>query len=418
MAIVSVCGFECGNGLGAGSAFSPHWTFTGNTTGHATPAPQAGLQKLIVRDQAGARPSAAYIIPSAAVCVLRAYLNINSAPTVDTVALGFVSVGSTAHCGLGFNTADSKWYPAYDDGTAVTFGAAGITIATGSWTLVDIRVDFTANPWTIDVTVAGSSLTQLTRGVAATTSTSCILGQHSASTNVWGVNDRLDFDSVLIGNASGDYPIGAGTVTPHSPNRDGTHTGTGNNFQRGNAGTSIVAGVTDAYLLVDELPFTSSPGTSDFISQVTSSPTEYCEIGFASTTTLTAPQAVALVLGFHQGSTARANMKWEWNDGGTTALIVSETASGSSGLRLLSYHYASRPSGGAWTSSVFNSLLLRFGYSTDANPDVYFDAAVIEAGFSSTGGGAIEIVGAASGLGALSVSAPGFTMWTPIMAPI
>ena len=35
--------------------------------------------------------------------------------------------------------------------------------------------------------------------------------------------------------------------------------------------------------------------------------------------------------------------------------------------------------GGAWTAARFNALKIRFGYSSDANPDIFFDCAMIEA---------------------------------------
>lgn len=413
MAITYVCGFECG----VLNTARTHINTIAGTPAFSTTTVRTGLRSLRLNPSAAAIGAGYNGLPGSGVYVLRCYINIASNPTSDAFLCGFTDGGSN-YAGLVFKSLDSKVYAGVSVAGVVTNGLTGATLAAG-WNLVDVRANVSANPWLIDVQIAAVALGQHSFVAVAATLNILAFGDFSTAESY----DAF-YDDVMCANTSGEYPIGGGMVTAHSPNRDGTHTGTGSNFVRGNAGTSIVAGTTDAFNLIDEVPMSTAIVTSDHIAQLTSSPTQYVEVGFASTTTLNAPQAISLLLSAHKATTAVGHSRWEWNDGGTTlAIQTAHNTSGSSAVFFTGRASASdaqaltsRPAGGAWTSTVFNALLLRWGYSTDATPDVYWDGAMIEAGFSSTGDGSVPIALIATGLGSLSLVGSGMTMWVPMQA--
>ena len=385
------CGFECGfNGAAA-----PHISTFLGTASISTATVRTGTYSLRTNPtaaQSSAGNNGGEV--TGTVGVARSYINVSTAPSVSMGVIGFTTASSFL-CGLGYNTADSKWYPCSDDGTTFTKGASGVTLSAG-WHLVDVKVVVTSNPWTIDVQVDGSALTQLTIASAATT-----VNQWR-----WGHDNRVAsydiyHDDTLFSLTAADYPIGAGKVRGHSPTRDGTHTFTGTNAQIGAAGANITVTSTNTYTFIDDIPI-SSGGTSDFLTQLTSSPTQYVEHGYASMATGTAgPRAVEILMRHHKVSTAGAGFRWKLNDNGTTALLLNylSSAAGSSGPTYQRKQYATMVGGASWTLARFNGILTRWGYSTDANPDVSLDAALIEAEWDASGQAADQPVTATGNYG-------------------
>ena len=335
--------------------------------------------------------------------VARLYLFIASAPILNETVLSFTAAGVS--CGIAYDTLSAQWYPAVDDGATLTLGSAGVTLATSTWHLIDLYVNVAANPWTVDVQTNGAALTQHTAARAATTIVEFIVGNQEGRLATYD----LYYDDLIISLTSADYPIGAGKVTPHAPNRDGTHTFTSTNAKRSIAGTTgaITVTSTNVWQVLDDLVSATNLGASDWAVQETSAAAQYLEVGFASTTdTTNGPRAVELVTANHHLTTAAANNKLKLLDNGTTQLFYNRATSGNANIVLYNTtQYASMVGGGAWTKARFDAVQIRWGYSTDANPDVFLDAALIEAEFAIVAAGPTTYVVSATamnGTGTLS----------------
>jgi hypothetical protein len=373
---VFACGFECG-ALGTAGQ---HWSTGGTAPTINTGTVRSGARSLRTNCAAGGSSSASHTIAAGIrTVVLRGYVRFTTLPSNGTVAL--FGTANAAFDGAIYNAADGKVY-------ATAASGAGVSVTTGQFYRVDVRVDTSANPHLCDVQIDGTPTSQGSFATAAADAGTVALGAFAA---VGAGGFDAHWDDVVVSATLADYPIGPGFVSAHSPNRDGTHTGTGTNFAKGAAGTAITVTSTDIWGLLDDVPLAFN--TSDYVNQVTSSPTQYVEVGFASATGLgDGPRGVEILIAAGKGSTAFGNMTFKWNDNGTTVSVwaFGSSAIGSSGVVFNSTHYASLPTGGAWTKARFDALRMRGGYSTDATPDVFWHAVMIEAEFVQ--GGATQLI--------------------------
>jgi len=287
--------------------------------------------------------------------------------------LGSVSVG------IYFNVTDSKLYC----GTSLTnLGATGVTVTTGVWYLTDLKINSSANPWTVDGRVGGTDLAQITTAQAANTNSSLVLGVDALASPTF----EILYDDIAISNTLADYPLGAGQGWCGVPTADGTHNVAGAaDFRRGGTTTDILNTTTDAYLLVDEVPLDdATPDADDHIRIVApANVTDYVELvfgpapGFVALTV--APTGVQVIGEVFAAGTGLSDEIIRLNDGGSLDIIYDGT--GLAGVTDGTYktkHYATAPSGGAWTAAKVNALRLRYGYANDANPDKSLMCAMLE----------------------------------------
>ena len=78
-------------------------------------------------------------------------------PIVD---VSIASCGSNPFPGVIFKASDGKLYAG--DALTPTFGPTGVVVTTGKWHQIDMRIDGSNNPWTIDVQVDGIACGQYT----------------------------------------------------------------------------------------------------------------------------------------------------------------------------------------------------------------------------------------------------------------
>lgn len=370
---VFCCGFECQR-LGS---VGEHWTSSPSAS-ISTSTVRSGSASLRINPTA-ASALVTCVQAAATVYVIRFYIRFTTLPSVD-VYLAWCGTG-TSRIGVAFKQSDSKIYCA--QGTTPTMAASGVSVTTGTWYRIDLKIDQTSGARTADAKVDGASVTQATSaGTGGATAIS--LG------NTPTANADYFIDDFLLSQTAADYPLGAGYVNHFIPVSDGSHnTGAAGNFKRGEAGTNITDATTDSYLLVDEVPLDdTTPDALDYISAEATAATNYTEnvFGAASgiSTPVTAPRAVEVVVAHHQSGTAVGNSTFKLNDNGTEGTIVALNAAGVTSIRYARNHFASAPTGGAWTLSGagnFNNLKIRFGYSSDASPHQYFDCAMVEAEF-------------------------------------
>lgn len=383
------CGFECGQAGSVGQHFQPiSGTASFSTTtvrsgarsGRSNPTSSTGYLSTAVYGGTGS--------------VIRFYIYFATLPNTTTEVFAFRDGTVTGWGGyIVFNSSDSKLYTRSDQ--SGSNGATGVSVTTGQWYRIDAYYfSNTTGAHTMDAQVDGSALGQ------ATFTTGFGQGQSAASFGIIGqiaasVTADIYYDDIIVSQTSAEYPIGAGNVYHYVPTSDGTHNigaAGGVQFSRGTTATEIVNATTDSYLLVDEIPLDgTTPTADDFINAASpANATDYSENKFGaatgSTITLT-PRAVQVIVEYHQAGTGVGVSAIKLNDNGTEDAIVSLNGAGVTTGRYTSKLYATPPTGGTWNNGssgngAFYNLRIRFGYSSDANPDQYFDCAMIEAEFA------------------------------------
>lgn len=381
MAITPVfcCGMECG--LSNASNIGQHWI--GGTVTFSTTVVNNGLRSLTWNTSAAQFSRQTSNILSGSVGVGRFYINITTNPSVSIHVVGIME-SATRAAGLCYNVADGKYYAGFDSGSgALTFGATGITLSTGVWYCVDVKADFTANPWLVDVSVNKSGLGQASIALAASTASEGLIGVATrTSTTV------INVDDVVLSTTAADYPIGGGKVLSYVPNADGTHTFTTTIGVRGTTaaptGGGNIAGSTDSYQWINARPMGGGASDSTRLwNQQTNGSTLYGEVGFEDSVEVYPPRGIDVIIIRRDASTGTGDSTFKLNDNGTENTIYATGAvAGVASDEYHRKHYATAPSTGvAWTTALFNGVKFRFGYSADANPDHYCRGVMIEAEF-------------------------------------
>jgi len=375
---VFCCGFECSNLYVNPAPNLAHWPVT---TGFSmsTSTVRTGGYSLRLNPAAAATRIACLISASTNV-VARFYIRFATLPDADTYIAGVGLASSTVRIGIGFKQSDSKLYCA--TGSTVTFGATGVGVTTGVWYLIDLKMDQTTGAKVVDAQVDGVALGQHTSTQAGGA------GSFSFGTGAETITADIFYDDFALSHTAVDYPIGAGRIDHFVPTADGTHnTGTAGTFIVGAAGANITDATTDSYLLVDDVPYEDdTPGTDDYINQAAIGAANYVEHIFGPapgvSTPTVAPRTVEVLSAVHQQSTSIGASVCKINDNGTEDTIGSVAGAGQTTPRHFRKHYAVMPADSlAWDIARFNNLRHRFGYSTDAAPDQYFDCAMLEAEF-------------------------------------
>lgn len=374
------CGWECGQ-LGTSGQ---HWALT-STGSISTSTKRNGSRSLRINPTA----TNGYVVSSgfpmtSTHYVVRFYINFATLPSADCYIFAARTI-TPQFFGLAFKQSDSKLYCA--TGLTPSFGATGVSVTTGQWYRIDFHFDSTSGARTVDAQVNGTALAQKTSSATDGLSEWRLGILSTATADVF-------FDDFLGGNTAADYPFGSGYVNHFVPVSDGTHNVTSaGDFKVGAAGANITNATTDSWQLVDDTPLDdTTPDTNDYINMALDSGggAEYVEhvFGPASgiSTPSSAPRAVEAIIAYHGAAAAASNSTFKLNDNGTESTIFAFSGTASTSIRYARKHYKDPPSGlGGWSlsgSGNFNNLRHRFGYSTDANPDQYFDCAMIEAEFT------------------------------------
>ena len=387
MTPVFCCGFECGQFGSVGQ----HWSTLGSGASVSTSTVRSGARSIRLNLSAAQSPNSVSttMVSSGTVLVGRFYVYFTTLPTIDYRILNVNTANETNSGNVLFKSSDSKIYAANN----TTTGSTGVSVTTGVWYLIDFYFNCTANPRTMDVQVNGVACGQSTNAIAASTITQFFLFGTTGVTTV-----DVFADDVIVSQTSGDYPIGAGYVNHFVPTADGTHNVAGAaDFRRGNTTTDITNATTNAYLLVDDVPLDdTTPDTDDHI-RIVAPPnaTDYVECIYGPapgiSTPTKAPRAVEVIAEFFAAGTGAADEIIKLNDNGTVDDVYNGT--GVAGTTTGIYkrkHYATPPTGGAWTvvsgAGNFNNIRFRYGYASDANPDKSLMCTMIEAEFAEDTG--------------------------------
>lgn len=383
MAAVLVCGNECGlavSGLhkisgGTAPTFDTSTVRTGARSRKYERTGSNGHSYDNVDSNSGGPISSA-----ARIWVGRMYIRFATLPNQPSAIVNTYNFGTEA--GVRFNNSDNKLYCSLG---SASFVGTGVSVTTGVWYRLDWKINKSANPWTIDAQVDGTALSQATSSQAAQDLGFITMG---LGHNLTATQGSMFTDDEIHSVTAGDYPFGHGHVVRRSPTGDGSHNtaNTANTFERGNTGTDIIDSTTDAYQLIDDVPLPSgSVDAADNIQITNNTPTNtwYTEHVFDDGEIGAAPRAVDALMVNHEGGTSGCGRQVRLRDtnGGTEATLYSSTGSGATAYRYTRACYATIPGGGAWTETAFNALVVRWGYSADANPDVNLDAFMLEVEF-------------------------------------
>jgi hypothetical protein len=307
--------------------------------------------------------------------VIRAYVYF---ATLPDATCRVVSLSSAILQGVFFDVATST----LQVGTAVgTLGGSGVSVTTGQW----YRIDFKATATTLDAQVNGAAVGQLGGSFAAKTTLSY------GDAAVTRTQDMF-LDDIIVSQTLADYPLGAGYVLSYIPNADGTHNVAGaNDFERTLTGTDITNATTDAWTLIDKRPL---PTTAvDFINgSAPPNTTDYVEWQYEDSVEAGDPRTVEAIFVHHDASGAGTNnftVTLREHAGSTTANIFSGTTNVGATITYKRAHFATVPgTADPWTTTKFNALRSRF-LVTDASPDPYIDAVMLEADFAEVAAAAI-----------------------------
>lgn len=374
---VFCCGFECGVSNAA------HFTLGTNTSFVTSPVNGGGLRALRCNATTANTNAVAFLAASATRFVGRVYVYFTTLPSADC---SLVTTSSTLASGpsVRFKQSDSKLYAA----VGTVLGATGVVVTTGVW----YRVDFDFNIQTAavdfcDIQVDGTACGQATAtGVSASTANFYVGGLTGTPTH------DIYFDDLVLSNTAADYPVGAGKVLSLVPAADGTHTFTTTHAILGTTGApttggNITSATTTAFGYVNARPVGGGVADATRLwNQATAAAAEYAEVTIEQTTETSAPRAVEVLCIAREASSTGCNSHFKVNDNGTEAVVYDMISPAGNSDEFKSLQFALMPADSAgWTLARFKALKLRWGYSSDATPDVYCRGWMVEAEFAIAG---------------------------------
>jgi hypothetical protein len=355
---VRLTGFEHGAVSAAGLGLFSNVNGAGVTVDNAFA--RTGSWSLKIVDPTGASHSARLAV-GANIAVVRLYMRLASLPVANVTELLSVDAATGNDLRLGYQASSQR--------LTIRFGNAAVTVASstvsaGTWYRIELRFVASTSPRTADWQIDDAAQTSISSAGAGSSVNTLRLGS-TVNADVYTVN----YDDVLISATSGDYPIGAGTVVGLRPDGMGTSSPTpATSFS--NDDTSPIDVTTPGRL--DDNPMTS---LTDYVRQQTAGVSDYVEVTFGDTST-TCVVGVSGLLAYHAAGTAADNGKTSIFDGSTERVVFSGDMSMTTPLQYRSAIVA--PASAPWTPSAVNSLKARIGYSSDANPNPYWDGLLLE----------------------------------------
>lgn len=381
----------CSGSCGRIGAANLHMTASTNVSSNSAIVRGSGTHTWLFEVVAGISNLTPDFVGTFSQRTLRFYLYFETLPSADAlICFASNTSGFPNYHGIAFKQSDSKLYTCLYStfGGSFSFGATGVSVTTGVWYRIDIKIsDDTVNV-VVDAKVDGVALGQKSNATITGTLASLTFGHVTNRTLKYRIAD------IIITSAVADYPIGAGIVRRFVLTSDGTHnTGAAGSFIVGAAGANITDATTNSYLLVDDTPLDdTTPDVDDYITQTnnTGGGALYVEHSFDSPDAFTPvnnPRGVDCIVAYHAAGTGIGNSTFKINDNGTESNILAFSGAGQTTIRYARNHFANPPSGlGGWKLTGFNGnfnlLKHRFGYSTDGDPDQYFDCVMMEAEFA------------------------------------
>jgi hypothetical protein len=263
------------------------------------------------------------------------------------------------------------------------------TASLDTWYRIDVLANSTNNPISLKARVDGGSEVEDTAAQAAADFTSHRYGWRGGSSD-----GDVFFDDLVAGDATGDYPFGAGTVERMKPDSDGTHSFTAGDFGYNTAGGDVSTSATDVNTFLDDDALTS---TADLIRQKVVRTTGYVEVGFAAAPHSWDAQVVNVVSSFHSAGTGANTFGLKMNDNGTIKTLTDEAGDGLTDVSQTSIVFSQKvllvaPStSGPWTQTRLDNVRVRGGYSGDVNAIPYWDGVMLEVAYGDNPAGGAQL---------------------------
>lgn len=250
------------------------------------------------------------------------------------------------------------------------------------WYRVEFYVDATINPWAVGWRIDGVAQTASPQpATGATTFDKFFSGMIGSVTSTADI--YLD-DMVVYTGTVGDYPPGDLKVLSYSPNINGVHNldASPSSFFFQHDGASPAALTTaesTSWTRVDDADIS---GSTDYL-YVSGAPGsgQYAELQFSDESGNYTVHAVRVLEAVLQGTAGGSvytskvsDDNWTSSTDVQTALDVSSATEVFRARLLLT-----KPSGGSWTTSAISSMKYRFGFTTDATPEIQLRAVKAEA---------------------------------------
>ena len=395
------CGAECGQGdiggqshvdVGAGVSFSEEqvrsgkYSFKGDTGAGGTVinfSPNGANTK---QEYAGRAYFRWASYPTTVDYVIYSGRVGGAAPNVNIMGIGFDTTGNKLKCAYSLSGFGSPYFP--------TFVGAGFTPALDTWYRIDFKIDRPNGTVDAIITVDGDESSSVTLEQANTGGSN--VDTYGLAMGKYQGGGVYFLDDVLVSDNLADYPIGPGYVHAYVPTADGTHNVNAvDRFERGDSGTDIDNTTTDAFALLNSIPF--SDNTAGIKSRPPCDAGDYVELllgpADGSVSATAPPRMVSSVAMGHAGLTDARNYtgKIELLDVDVQADIWNWDANAvfdSSNPHYQAAHFPTAPYGGAWNVGSlghgdFNNLKVR--YRTEAQDTFvayYIKGIVLEAEFS------------------------------------
>lgn len=349
---------------------------TGGVPGIDTTTPRSGTRCLDLPATSGGLSYVGHNIaglPAIGVASF-AVMFVDSLPTADCQLFSFALTTGASTPNFRFVVADSTLRI-----RVTADGAPGFTVAPNTWYLVDVRIDVSGATRVAEATVNGVALGTSSAAVAATTITACRIGKNTITSVA---NGNIRFDDLVVSLTHADYPLLNHEVLKMSPNADGTHSFTANDFIRGDAGAAILTSDTDVWTLVDDSPFVNiDADTTDAVQQNVINAAGYVELALEA-----APRVVdAWGVQFHSQYDADAalasTVTLTENDGGTLRDVHTLADISNVTETFLSECFTTAPTGGNYTQTKLDALKLRWGFSTDVTDSPIIHALMLEVAY-------------------------------------
>lgn len=316
------------------------------------------------------------------VVVMRVFIRFATFPGADCQ---LVFIDPTSNAGIGYKFSTNQFCTI----VAGAFGAGGgPTLATGTWYRIDAKFDISTATWTADGMVDGTELAQSSDGQAATT-----LGSYKLGWNASTPTADVYFDDFVVSHTAGDYPLGEGKVLAYSPNSVGTHNldaSPSNAFLTdiGGVETAIAASDSTSWQLLDDVPLSADESHIVIENDAGLTAAHYLEYAMADSSETADIWGVRGYVVLRQDAAANCQIEARLREGVSETTLFSGDINGTS-RDYRGKTFATKPTGGAWLQSAFNSSTLRFGYTTDADGRIRVDALMLETAFGATpaGGG-------------------------------
>ena len=330
-------------------------SLTGSPTADNTVARSGAYSLRIADASAGSTVRALRSFTASSVAVTRFAVRLSSLPSVNA---NLAYVDSATDLVFRYNSASQRFQ--------LTLGSSTVTAATpvsaATWYVIDLRYDVSASPHLGDWRVNGVTQTQVSRIADPTTANGLGMGA-TANASVYTAN----YDDIFVATQPTAYPVEDSRIVRLVPDSMGTSSGAGN--FRNDGGTVIDS---NSWQRLDDVPMTS---TADYVRQQANSGTSYVEFGFQDTPE-TCIHEVSVVLAYHAAGNAADNGKTSIFEGGTETGVFT----GDMSQAALQYkRVVVTPGAGTWNQAAVNGLVARVGYSTDSNPNPYWDSIMLEA---------------------------------------